>query len=98
MTGASTSFGDDSTVVGGEKHGMDSANAQLHVDAKGQRPRNTTRGTGVGILVRTPDYFAEERPFLVRIGKDGLIGALQQLDSQLRTVRVLYQSLSSSLT
>ncbi|KAM5543521.1 hypothetical protein V8D89_002772 [Ganoderma adspersum] len=30
------------------------------------------------------DYMEEERPFFVKIGKDGLIGALQKLDGQLR--------------
>ena len=29
----------------------------------------------------------EERPFFVKIGKDGLIAALQKLDRQLRNVR-----------
>ena len=34
------------------------------------------------------DYMEEERPFFVKIGKDGLIAALQKLDRQLRSVRV----------
>ncbi|KAL6302729.1 band 7 domain-containing protein [Sparassis latifolia] len=48
----------------------------------------TTTGVPGGVrnnnFVKTEDYMTEDRPFLVTIGKDGLIAALQKLDRQLR--------------
>ncbi|QRW16058.1 SPFH domain / Band 7 family [Rhizoctonia solani] len=35
-------------------------------------------------FVHSEDYFATKRPFCVRIGEDGLIGALTELDNQLQ--------------
>lgn len=37
----------------------------------------------------TADYLETERPFFVKIGKEGLISALQKLDNQLRQVGIL---------
>ena len=39
-------------------------------------------------FAKTTDYFSEERPFVVLIGKSGVIGALRQLDEHLRNVRM----------
>ena len=38
-------------------------------------------------LRHTPDYLDTDRPFFIKIGKDGLISALQKLDKQLQQVR-----------
>ncbi|KAI9450182.1 hypothetical protein BJY52DRAFT_1206183 [Lactarius psammicola] len=43
-------------------------------------------GTTLTTFARMPDYFSEERPFVVLIGKKGVLGALEQLDAHLRTV------------
>jgi hypothetical protein len=41
------------------------------------------------ISPKISDYFSEERPFVVLIGKKGVIGALQELDQILRTVCII---------
>lgn len=66
--------------------------AHAHVPTGGN-----TRGKGVeaasspaktySTFAKPSDYFSEERPFVVLIGKKGVIGALQELDGLLRTVR-----------
>ena len=40
----------------------------------------------VTTFTKTTDYFSEELPFVVVVGKDGVIGALRQLDGHLRNV------------
>ena len=47
------------------------------------------RELSVGNFATAVDYMEEDRPFFVKIGKDGLIAALQKLDGQLRNVRVV---------
>jgi hypothetical protein len=49
--------------------------------------RNTKIGGAASgpSFVHQEDYFAIKRPFCVRIGEDGLIGALSELDNQLQT-------------
>ena len=47
------------------------------------------RELSVGNFATAVDYMEEERPFFVKIGKDGLIAALQKLDGQLRNVRTI---------
>ena len=44
------------------------------------------------------NYMEDERPFFVKIGKDGLIAALQKLDRQLRNVRTFRCSLQEMLS
>lgn len=57
-------------------------------DATPSKPalKPTTTGKGrdyASEFVATKDYTLEERPFFVRIGKDGVIAALEKLDQQL---------------
>jgi hypothetical protein len=40
----------------------------------------------VSEFVSQPDYLAENRSFFVNISKDGMVAALQKLDTQLRNV------------
>jgi len=42
------------------------------------------RGTVASTFSSTSDYFSEDRPFVVLIGKRGILGALQDLDAHLR--------------
>ncbi|EKM75069.1 hypothetical protein AGABI1DRAFT_116571 [Agaricus bisporus var. burnettii JB137-S8] len=75
-------FIEGSTVVG------DSFTAGEGSDATPSKPslKPTTTGKGrdyASEFVATKDYTLEERPFFVRIGKDGVIAALEKLDQQL---------------
>ncbi|KAI0039562.1 band 7 domain-containing protein [Auriscalpium vulgare] len=87
MTGPVSDFGDASTVVGGrgsaypknpayekgsdDHHKIVSASFEVpHIEA--------------GVLTKIEDYFAEQHPFVVKVGKDGLLAALQELDLELR--------------
>lgn len=71
-------------------------------------PAKTSSGSGYyrdsTTFAKTADYFAEERPFVVLVGKNGVIGALRELDEHLRKVRnelfiiiILYSPLASLL-
>jgi hypothetical protein len=90
---AQSEFGDAATMIDGPagSYGYTSTSyvhAQAHAAsgrAKGAESANA-RGT-VSTFARTPDYFSEERPFVVHIGKKGVLGALEELDQHLRTVR-----------
>ncbi|KAH9960008.1 hypothetical protein BC827DRAFT_1133897 [Russula dissimulans] len=63
--------------------------------AHGHAPVGSSRGKGVEVelypkthtyttFAKPSDYFSEERPFVVLIKKNGVIGALQELDAQLQ--------------
>jgi len=88
---AQSEFGDAATMIDGPagSYGYTSTSyvhAQAHAAsgrAKGAESANA-RGT-VSTFARTPDYFSEERPFVVHIGKKGVLGALEELDQHLRT-------------
>ena len=97
-----SSVGDATTVVDG--HATTSsyyANAHGHANGKpryfneeGSPLKKPHRGVSdrelsVGNFATAVDYMEEERPFFVKIGKDGLIAALQKLDGQLRNVRAI---------
>jgi len=84
-------FGDGATVI--EATTASAAFAHGHV------PGGSSRGKGVELssgslskthahttFAKTSDYFSEERPFVVLIGKRGVIGALEELDAQLQAV------------
>jgi hypothetical protein len=84
---ALSDFGDGVTVV----EGATAAYAHAHVAS------GSSRGKGVEFspqvkthttFAKTPDYFAEERPYVVHIGKKGVLGALQELNDHLVQVRV----------
>ena len=92
---AQSEFGDASTMIDGPtgSYGYTSTSAayihaQAHAAsgrAKGAESANA-RGT-MSTFARMPDYFSEERPYVVHIGKKGVLGALEELDEHLRTVR-----------
>jgi len=89
---APSDFGDGSTVI----EGVTPSQAHAH---GAHVPRGGSRGKGVETFspakasgyfrdtttfAKTTDYFSEERPFVVLIGKNGVIGALRELDEHLR--------------
>lgn len=94
---AASDFGDGATVIEGVTP------SQAHAYGAHVPPRGggSSRGKGVEFspvkssgyrdittFARTTDYFSEERPFVVLIGKGGVIGALRELDEHLRNVRM----------
>ena len=95
-----SSVGDATTVVDGH---ATSASYYGHAGHHNGKPRyvgedsptlkkpshrgGAERELSVGNFATAVDYMEEERPFFVKIGKDGLIAALQKLDRQLRNVR-----------
>ena len=94
---AQSEFGDAATVIDGPagSTGYASTSAYKHTQAhvvsgraKGAESASMP-GTALTTFARMPDYFSEERPFVVLIGKKGVLGALQELDAHLRTVRVV---------
>lgn len=92
----STTFGDNSTVVGESSHTQGLKPDEDYLKDSG--PRRAGDGYGKSSqpktgndFVATVDYTIEERPFFVPIGKDGVIAALEKLDRQL--VQVNTQSL-----
>jgi hypothetical protein len=88
LMGQPTDFDFDATVV------SDAAPSSPNFKGKGKtevleenaHARNTRTGPGATGLsfVKHDDYFATKRPFCVQIGEDGLIGALTELDNQLK--------------
>jgi hypothetical protein len=96
---APSDFGDGTTVIEGVMP------SQAHAYGAHVPPgASSTRGKGVessspvktsgfhysATFAKTTDYFSEERPFVVRIGKPGVIGALRELDEHLRNVRMIF--------
>ena len=85
-------FGDGATVIEAPSASIGYAHAHAHVASgssrgKGAELSSVTKSHST--FAKTSDYFSEERPFVVHVGKKGVIGALQELDQHLRTVRVL---------
>ena len=79
------SVGDATTVVGGPSSiaaGLESFDTGKYNNS----PKKPTIRPPHITFTQTVDYLAEERPFFVKIGKDGLISALQKLDRQLKNV------------
>jgi hypothetical protein len=91
---APSDFGDGATVIEGVTP------SQAHAHGASAHVRPSARGKGVEFssektadnhrdrttFAKTTNYFSEERPFVVLIGKDGVIGALRELDEHLRNV------------
>ncbi|KAF8489094.1 hypothetical protein F5888DRAFT_1748721 [Russula emetica] len=86
---AASDFGDGSTVI----EGVTPSQAHAHI----AHVPHGSRGKGVELspaktsgyrdnttFAKAADYFSEERPFVVLIGKNGVIGALRELDEHLR--------------
>ena len=92
---ALSEFGDAATMIDGPSASSGYASGSyLHAHghsangrAKGAESASA-RGKVSSTFARTPDYFSEDRPFVVLInGKRGVLGALEDLDAHLRTVR-----------
>ncbi len=99
MPGAQSELGDAVTVIDGPagSTGYSSASAYLHAHAyESSGKAKVAPGTPApqSVFSRTPDYFSEERPFVVLIGKKGVLAAMQELDGHLRKVRYLCPILS----
>lgn len=83
-------FGDNTTVVGlGENHVTFNGNTPDRSLGKGKEKDTLIESNGKIDDFISVDYTFEERPFFVPIGKDGILGALEKLDRQLRNVRLL---------
>ncbi|KAH9170107.1 hypothetical protein EDB89DRAFT_2072397 [Lactarius sanguifluus] len=87
---AQSEFGDAATMIDGPTaggSGFASANKHAHAHVASGRAKGaeSASGTALTTFARTPDYFSEERPFVVHIGKKGVLGALEELDGHLRT-------------
>lgn len=84
----SRSVGDATTVVGGPSSVAGGPEFFDH-GKHGSSSKKPVPRSAQPTFVQTVDYLEEERPFFVKIGKDGLIAALQKLDRQLKNVRVV---------
>ncbi len=91
---------DNTTVVGGTLSAIGDSSYLIQDDVrKGTDSKKTITSKGVvaqgpsEVCFETTEYMDIERPFVVTIGKDGLISALQRLDQQLRDVSVFRKSL-----
>ena len=76
-----TSMIGENTIVGDAFEAGD----EPHLNMK-EHPHKPASVKGKGRadqFVATMDYTLEERPFFIRIGKDGVIAALEKLDQQL---------------
>ncbi|TFY70723.1 hypothetical protein EVG20_g2269 [Dentipellis fragilis] len=80
-------YGDGTTVVEGPSSRLYSSSAgrpafdtgkPLTSDDSKSNPK-----MAIGEMTRAVDYLSENRPFFVRIGKEGLLSALNKLDQQL---------------
>lgn len=67
---------------------VDGLQPHIYGGSERVRPPNSSVNFTVstGNFVKAEDYMSGDRPFLVSIGRDGLIAALQKLDAQLKNV------------
>jgi hypothetical protein len=83
-------FGDGSTVIEGPTANIGYAYARAHgahaASSRGKGAESLSPTKTQSTFTKTLDYFSEERPYVVHIGKKGIIGALQELDQHLRQV------------
>ena len=86
-------FGDGVTVVEGPSASIGYAHAQGHVASGSSRGKGSVAKSH-STFAKTFDYFSEDRPFVSLIGKNGVIGALRDLDQNLRAVCNIHALLS----
>lgn len=85
IVGEATTIVGDAFEAGDEPH--------LSTKEHPHKPTSSSAVKGKGRadqFVATMDYTLEERPFFIRIGKDGVIAALEKLDQQLVQVSSRY--------
>jgi hypothetical protein len=87
-----SNFGDANTVVGDSFYlkqdlkRVDETSSNRDFDHSTKyKQRHATNSKSQNDFI-TLDYGIEERPFLIPIGSDGVIGALSKLDDQLKQV------------
>ena len=94
---APSDFGDGATVIEAaipsqaHAHGAHvplGGSSSRGKEVETSSPVKTSGYRGRTTFAKTTEYFEEERPFVVIIGKNGVIGALRELDEQLRKVRM----------
>lgn len=90
-----SNFGDANTVVGDTSYLKRVDETSLNPKYK-QRHGTDVKSRSVQNDFITSDYAIEERPFLIPIGSDGVIGALTKLDNQLQ--QVTYNDIWNSFT
>jgi hypothetical protein len=83
---APSDFGDGATVIEGATPSQAYAHGGRGKGVETSSPAKTSGLRDSSTFAKTTDYFSEERPFVVIIGKNGVIGALRELDEQLRNV------------
>jgi hypothetical protein len=83
---APSDFGDGVTVVEGPTASIGYAHAQGHVASGSSRGKGAAAVKTHSTFAKTSDYFSEDRPFVVLIGRKGVIGALEELDKLLSAV------------
>ena len=85
--GDSLSAVDGTTVYGGGTSNIgDTSYLYEKKPYTGKAAHSPVLPTHIEAPFETAEYMNTERPFFVAIGKDGLIAALQKLDTQLRNV------------
>jgi hypothetical protein len=80
-------FGDGATVIEGAAANAGYAYAHASRSGRGKGVELSPPTKMQSTFAKVTDYFSEERPYVVRIGKKGVIGALQELDQHLLQVR-----------
>jgi hypothetical protein len=80
------SFGDNSTVIGGPTVGHGKERERVYSKSAHSDP--DARPQAIKANFMATDYTTKDKPFFVKIGADGLISALEKLDTQLGNVRI----------
>jgi hypothetical protein len=89
---AHSEFGDGTTIIEGPMPSYKHAHVPTGGNIRGKGVEASSSDKAYSTFAKASDYFSEERPFVVLTGKKGVIGALQELDGLLRTVRAFFSS------
>jgi len=86
-----TSIADNTTVVGGPSSTVNRKELSHHqYDFSKPSSNGVPENRAPNDFVRAPDFTMQDRQFFVTIAADGLIGALQKLDKQLKAVSICH--------
>jgi hypothetical protein len=94
---APSDFGDGATIIEGPMPSTAHVHAHSPGSSRGKGVEPSSPAKNYSTFAKTPDYLSEDRPFVVLIDKKGVLGALQELDGHLRTVRGFLFFLSLTL-